>query len=242
VNIANLNPVELIGYLAALLVFSTFYMKTMIPLRSVAIASNLAFITYGYLAGLYPVFILHMVLLPLNILRLYQMRRLLARVRQASRGRYSIESILPLMTKLEFKQGEVLFRQGDLADKLYYLVSGSIRFPELGVSADPGEIIGEIGVFSPQKERTASAMVENDATLLTLSGQQTLELYYQNPELGLHLVQVIIQRMIYQIQVAKSREMISDESEMYAPVSLTLAVTTGTDSNNKLVGTMQVTE
>ena len=63
-NIASLNPVELIGYLASLLVFSTFYMKTMIPLRSVAIASNVAFITYGYLAGIYPVFFLHMVLLP----------------------------------------------------------------------------------------------------------------------------------------------------------------------------------
>ena len=118
-TIANLNPVELIGYLAALLVFSTFYMKTMIPLRSVAIASNVAFITYGYLAGLYPVFCLHVVLLPLNIWRLYQMRKLLARVRQASRGEYSIESMMPFITKIDFKKADVIFRRGEAADKLY---------------------------------------------------------------------------------------------------------------------------
>jgi CRP/FNR family cyclic AMP-dependent transcriptional regulator len=98
-------------------------------LRSVAIASNVAFITYGYLAGLYPVFILHMVLLPLNIWRLYQIRKLLARVRQASRGEYSIESMMPFMTKIDCKKADVIFRQGEAADKLYYLVSGSIRFP-----------------------------------------------------------------------------------------------------------------
>ncbi len=34
------------GYLASALVFGTFYMKRMIPLRLVGIASNLAFIVY----------------------------------------------------------------------------------------------------------------------------------------------------------------------------------------------------
>src|SRR5512139_417874 len=108
-TIPNVNAVELIGYVASVLVFSTFYMKTMIPLRSVAIASNVAFISYGYLAGLYPVFLLHVVLLPLNIWRLYQMRKLLARVRQAAKGSLSIESMLPFMTKTEVRNGAVLF-------------------------------------------------------------------------------------------------------------------------------------
>jgi CRP/FNR family transcriptional regulator, cyclic AMP receptor protein len=181
-TIAPLNIVELSGYLASLLVFSTFYMKTMMPLRSVAIASNVAFITYGYLAGLYPVLLLHVVLLPLNTWRLYQMRTLLARVRQASKGDYSIESLLPFMTKAKVNQGEMLFRKGDVADKLYYLVSGSIRFPEIEATAVPGDLIGEIGVFSPWKARTASAVAKSDSMLLVLSDQKVLELYYQNPE------------------------------------------------------------
>ena len=211
-TIANLNPVELIGYLAALLVFSTFYMKTMIPLRSVAIASNVAFITYGYLAGLYPVFVLHMVLLPLNIWRLYQMRKLLARVRQASRGEYSIESMMPFMTRIDFKKADVIFRQGESADKLYYLVSGSVRFPEIEATAVPGEIIGEVGVFSPSKTRSASAVAESDSMLLTLSDQKVLELYHQNPEFGIFIVRMIIQRFIHQIRAGRAEALVPPES------------------------------
>ena len=210
-NIASLNPIELIGYLASLLVFSTFYMKTMIPLRSVAIASNVAFITYGYLAGIYPVFFLHMVLLPLNIWRLYQMRKLLARVRQAPKGEYSIESILPFMTKIDFKKTDVIFRQGETADKLYYLVSGSIHFPEIEANAVPGDIIGEVGVFSPRKARTASAVAESDSMLLTLSDQKVLELYYQNPEFGIYIVRMIIERFIHQVRAGRAKSLVQSE-------------------------------
>ncbi len=211
-NFTHLDPIELIGYLASVLVFSTFYMKTMIPLRSVAIASNVAFITYGYLAGLYPVFFLHVVLLPLNLWRLYQMRKLLARVRQASKGEYSIEAMMPFMTKIDCKKADVIFRQGEAADKLYYLVSGSIRFPEIEATAVAGDIIGEVGVFSPCKTRTASAVVESDAMLLTLSDQKVLELYYQNPEFGIFIVRMIIQRFMHQVRVGRTKALVLPES------------------------------
>ena len=38
---------EPVGYLAAILMFSTFYMKRMIPLRAVGIASNVTFIVFA---------------------------------------------------------------------------------------------------------------------------------------------------------------------------------------------------
>ena len=63
-----------LGYLAALLVFCSFYAKTVIALRLVAITSNMAFIGYAVAKGLYPVLILHAVLLPLNCVRLAQLR------------------------------------------------------------------------------------------------------------------------------------------------------------------------
>jgi hypothetical protein len=62
-----------IGYLAAALVFASFYMKTMIPLRVLGVSSNLAFVVYGYLADAPPILILHCILLPLNIFLLRQM-------------------------------------------------------------------------------------------------------------------------------------------------------------------------
>ena len=64
--LANVSWVELSGYVASLLVFVAFYMKTMIPLRVVAILSNVAFIAYAIGGHLYPVLILHLVLLPLH--------------------------------------------------------------------------------------------------------------------------------------------------------------------------------
>jgi len=61
-----------IGYLAASLVFATFCTKRMVQLRALAIASNIAFIGYGYLGKLWPILILHAAMLPLNIHRLWQ--------------------------------------------------------------------------------------------------------------------------------------------------------------------------
>jgi CRP/FNR family transcriptional regulator, cyclic AMP receptor protein len=58
------------GYVASTLVLLTFMSKDMHLLRVIAILSNLAFISYGKLASLPPVLGLHLVLLPLNILRL----------------------------------------------------------------------------------------------------------------------------------------------------------------------------
>jgi hypothetical protein len=66
---------DAIGYLAASLVLAAFWMRSLSALRSVAIASNLAFITYGYLGDLTPVLVLHMLLLPVNILRLAELGR-----------------------------------------------------------------------------------------------------------------------------------------------------------------------
>jgi len=67
-----MNAHELIGYVASLLVLATFCMSGMVPLRAVAIASNVAFIGYAALAGLSPVLLLHVLLLPMNAYRLLQ--------------------------------------------------------------------------------------------------------------------------------------------------------------------------
>ncbi len=56
------------------LVLATFCMRSMNALRWVAIASNVAFIAYGYLGHLAPVLLLHALLLPVNIYRLTQLR------------------------------------------------------------------------------------------------------------------------------------------------------------------------
>lgn len=76
-----MNAYEPIGYLASLLVLATFSMRDMVSLRVVAIASNIAFIAYGALAEISPVLLLHVVLLPVNMLRLAESVRSVLRCR-----------------------------------------------------------------------------------------------------------------------------------------------------------------
>src|ERR1044071_2623341 len=115
---------EAAGYLAALLVFLTLYMKTMVPLRIVGIGSNFAFIAYGYLGGLYPVLILHLILLPLNTLRLREMLRLTKQVREAARTDLKMDWLKPFTSTRRIGAGDILFRKGDAANAMYFILSG----------------------------------------------------------------------------------------------------------------------
>jgi hypothetical protein len=61
---------DVVGYAAASAVLATFLMRSMVPLRLVAILSNILFVSYGYLAHIHPVLFLHAALLPINAARL----------------------------------------------------------------------------------------------------------------------------------------------------------------------------
>jgi hypothetical protein len=67
-----MNAWNAIGFLAAGLVVTAFCMKDILHLRIVAVASNVAFLAYGVALGLMPVWLLHLVLLPVNLVRLWQ--------------------------------------------------------------------------------------------------------------------------------------------------------------------------
>jgi hypothetical protein len=70
---SELPIIDGIGFAAAGLVLATFCMRSMSALRWVAIASNVAFIAYGYFEHLAPVLLLHVLLLPVNSYRLAQL-------------------------------------------------------------------------------------------------------------------------------------------------------------------------
>src|SRR6202012_2512400 len=91
----SMSRAELVGYAAAACVFVTFYMKTMVPLRVAGIISNVLFIAYGYDLLAYPVLILHLVLLPLNIIRLRQMLHLTRQIEEATKGDGNMNWVKP---------------------------------------------------------------------------------------------------------------------------------------------------
>ena len=111
-----MNTHELIGYLASLLVLMTFCMSGMVALRSVAIASNVAFIGYAALAGISPVLVLHALLLPMNVCRLLEAVRERRRDRAVVRG---IPADLAPTTKPRSTQSASEVRGPDEVTQLY---------------------------------------------------------------------------------------------------------------------------
>ena len=80
--------VDALGYAASAAVLATFCMSTMIPLRILALVSNALFVAYGFIDHVYPVFVLHALLIPVNALRLMQFQRTVqSKVRNALDGR-----------------------------------------------------------------------------------------------------------------------------------------------------------
>jgi len=76
--------IDAIGFAAAGLVLATFCMRSMSALRWVALASNVTFMVYAYMAHLPPVLLLHALLLPVNAYRLTQLSA--KRADEAERG------------------------------------------------------------------------------------------------------------------------------------------------------------
>lgn len=61
---------RIIAYVASALVFLTFYRRGMVPLRLIALCSNVAFLVYAGWLFLIPTLMLHIALIPVNLLRL----------------------------------------------------------------------------------------------------------------------------------------------------------------------------
>jgi CRP/FNR family cyclic AMP-dependent transcriptional regulator len=187
--------VDLLGYAASITVLATFCMRTMIPLRIAALGSNVLFICYGYLDHLPPVLLLHLVLLPVNVIRLVQFRRLVHEMRDAHSSELSLKSLLPYMKRRQFSAGEVLVRKGEKADRLYYLSEGEVEVFEFKKRLGPGSVIGEIGIFAPNQVRTATVVCSTNCKLLELTEQKARELYFEDRSFSFAVLQLIIQRL-----------------------------------------------
>ena len=187
--------IDWLGWIAASITLATFSMKTMIPLRATAIGSNLAFICYGAPAGIYPVVVLHGLLLPFNIIRLLQMRRLIESARTASANDFSFEWIRPYTTLRQYRAGETIFKKGDKPDLLYYVSSGLVSLAEIDTEIRPGSIFGEIAFFAPNQRRTVTAVCKEDTQLNCLNEALLKQLYFQNPAFGYYLIQLVATRL-----------------------------------------------
>jgi phosphoserine phosphatase RsbU/P len=119
---------------------------------------------------------------------------------------------IAFMCREDFRKGEYLFKIGDRAERLFYILKGQIRLPELNRSVKAGQVIGEMGLFSPSKQRSATAFAEEDVETYTMGGDQVRRLMSRDPELATNLLEVIIKRMMEHLKAeAEARERINAE-------------------------------
>jgi CRP/FNR family cyclic AMP-dependent transcriptional regulator len=193
---------DVAGWSVSAAVLATFCMNTMIPLRVLAIISNVLFCLFGASAHIYPVLILHLILLPVNAMRLTQIWRLVQRT-QAVQGDHDllIKTLLPFMSRRSLNANDILVRKGDQADRMFYLMRGSMEIQELGKIIGPGSLIGEVGVFASNRTRMATVVCSTDCEVYELSASKAKELYYQNPAFGYAVLQIIISRLLENLNV-----------------------------------------
>ena len=78
-----LSWIDVLGYAASGLTLATFAQRSMVPMRILALGANVCFIGYGAMGIYLPVLILHLVLLPINLVRL---RTLVAELNSGTDG------------------------------------------------------------------------------------------------------------------------------------------------------------
>jgi hypothetical protein len=197
-----------IGMLGGVFYLASHYMKNMVPLRVLALASSALLLTFSVLHThfevskfiMLPEFILNVILLPINAKRLVEIIRLTKQIEQATVESPVSEWLLPHMRLRMHKAGEVLFRKGDVADEIVYVASGKLKLQGIDHVIGPGELIGEIGLFSPEKVRTMTVVCDTDCELYQMTDQQIYRLYYQNPKLGFFFMRLIVERLLRDVK------------------------------------------
>jgi len=194
-----------LGSLGVVFSLASFVMKSMPRLRAIALVSNVCFLAYGYVETQFPSLVINAVLLPINALRLWEISKLSKEIGRATQDSPISQWLLPHMQRRPFKAGEVLFRKGDLADKLIYVAQGELKLAEIGHSIGSGELIGEIGLFSPDKKRTQTLVCETDGELYSMTDEMIFQLYYQNPKLGFYFMRLVAGRLLKDLSRSEGR-------------------------------------
>jgi hypothetical protein len=189
---------NLFGAIGGACYVATFLMQTIVPLRIAGIASNFFLMTYGFLSSSLA-FWLYLILLPINVVRLYQMLHLVKKVRTAAQGDLSMDWLKPFMTKRQYLKGDILFHKGDVAEEMFFTVDGKFLVTALNLELLPGQIVGEMGLLAPDNRRTQTVECTEDGNVLTITYDKVRELYFQNPDFGFYFLRLTSERMLQNI-------------------------------------------
>lgn len=196
----EMNLANALGLIGVAFSVASFVMKRMIPLRVFAIVANVFFIGYGLAIEALPGLVLNCALLPINARRLWEIRKLSAEIARASTESPVSQWLLPHMRRRTLKAGATVFRRGDVADTIIYVAHGTLRLEGLDARVVEGEVVGEIGLFSPDKRRTQTLVCETDVEIYEMTDEMLFQLYYQQPHVGFFVIRRITERLLMDLR------------------------------------------
>ena len=199
ITLANINFANMLALVGAIFYVATLMVRTIVPLRVIGIISMVFFIGYGALAGAVATFLLYLLSLPINVIRLRQMLSLVKKAKLSAQGDLSMDWLRPFMTPRKYRKGDVLFHKGDVAKEMFLTITGKFLVAEIGIELPPGRIMGELGFIAPENRRTQTVKCIEDGEVLTITYDKLLELYFQNPEFGYYFLRLSSERLMQNI-------------------------------------------
>ncbi len=136
--LANITLANMFAVIGATFLVATLLMHTMVPLRIANMVGCTFFVVFGVLSGSVGTFILYLLFLPINAIRLRQVLKLIKKARIATEGDTSLEWLKPFMTERKYRKGDKLFSKGDAANEMFLIITGKFLVTEFSVELPPG--------------------------------------------------------------------------------------------------------
>jgi len=109
-----------------------------------------------------------------------------------------VQSLLPLLEKRTFGKNIVLFKQGQAADMIYFLLKGKVVIeykpydgPEITVAhIEPGGVFGWSAALG-RRNYSSAAITITDVEVFCISRKHLSEIYHRDPETGIILLETL---------------------------------------------------
>ena len=133
------------------------------------------------------------------------MIRFVQEIRVAAKSDNNLNALLPYMSTARTSAGSILFRKDDKPDRMLVIKNVTVHLDEIGVDCNPGDVLGEIAVFTPDNRRTCTAICTTGCDLFILTNDNMIQLYYQNRKFGIYLMRSVVARLLANWQDAEAR-------------------------------------
>jgi len=132
-----------------------------------------------------------------------------------------LQQVMNLATRRAFRQGAIVFSQGDPGDALYGVVTGRIRISAMAGDGhevflnimEPGDTFGEIALLDGAT-RTATASASAQSELIVIRREPFLALLRREPNVTFHLLELLCQRIRWTSGLAEDSALLNSPTRL----------------------------